>query len=55
MSGGEQLRDYLHVGEVARYLVNLALKQKDLGLVGKEHWNKQKAILKPSVYQEKLW
>jgi dTDP-6-deoxy-L-talose 4-dehydrogenase (NAD+) len=33
MSGGEQLRDYLPVAEVARSLVALALKQADPGVV----------------------
>jgi len=33
MSGGEQLRDYLHVSKVAEYLVTLALMQKDTGLI----------------------
>lgn len=33
MSGGEQLRDYLPVGEVARLLVALALQQQDHGPV----------------------
>jgi len=33
MSGGEQLRDYLPVTEVAAILVNLALRQKDIGVV----------------------
>ncbi len=33
MSGGEQLRDYLPVTEVARCLVALALRQSDIGLV----------------------
>jgi len=33
MSGGEQLRDYLPVTEVAAVLVNLALRQKDTGVV----------------------
>lgn len=33
MSGGEQLRDYLHVTTVARYLVELALRFRDLGAV----------------------
>lgn len=33
MSGGEQLRDYLPVGEVARLLVCLALKRLDAGIV----------------------
>lgn len=33
MSGGEQLRDYLPVGEVARHLVSLALAKKDIGAV----------------------
>ena len=33
MSGGEQLRDYLPVSEVARCLVALALKQADPGVV----------------------
>lgn len=33
MSGGEQLRDYLPVEKVASYLVSLALKRKDHGIV----------------------
>lgn len=33
MSGGEQLRDYLPVTEVARYLVFLATSGKDVGVV----------------------
>lgn len=33
MSGGEQLRDYLPVSEVARNIVALALKQDDIGVV----------------------
>ncbi len=33
MSGGEQLRDYLHVSKVARQLVALALKQQDIGVI----------------------
>lgn len=33
MSGGEQLRDYLPVSEVAGYLVSLALARKDIGVV----------------------
>ncbi len=33
MSGGEQLRDYLPVEEVAHQLVALALEQKDIGAV----------------------
>jgi dTDP-6-deoxy-L-talose 4-dehydrogenase (NAD+) len=33
MSGGEQLRDYLHVGEAARYLVDLALSGGNPGVV----------------------
>lgn len=33
MSGGEQLRDYLPVKEVARQIVNLALAQHDIGPV----------------------
>jgi dTDP-6-deoxy-L-talose 4-dehydrogenase (NAD+) len=33
MSGGEQLRDYLPVAEVARHLVSLALENKDMGMV----------------------
>jgi dTDP-6-deoxy-L-talose 4-dehydrogenase (NAD+) len=33
MSGGEQLRDYLPVTEVASHLVSLALARKDIGLV----------------------
>lgn len=33
MSGGEQLRDYLPVAEVAKHLVDLALTQHDNGIV----------------------
>lgn len=33
MSGGEQLRDYLPVNEVARMLVRLALSCRDIGIV----------------------
>jgi dTDP-6-deoxy-L-talose 4-dehydrogenase (NAD+) len=33
MSGGEQLRDYLHVRDVARYLVQIALLNVDIGTV----------------------
>jgi len=33
MSGGEQLRDYLPVDEVAAFLVTLALRQTDAGVV----------------------
>ena len=33
MSGGEQLRDYLPVAEVARHLVSLGLAKKDIGAV----------------------
>ena len=33
MSGGEQLRDYLPVADVAKYLVALALARKDIGVV----------------------
>ena len=33
MSGGEQLRDYLPVTEVAKYLVNLAMTNKNNGIV----------------------
>lgn len=33
MSGGEQLRDYLPVEEVARLIVTLARKQRDLGIL----------------------
>lgn len=33
MSGGEQLRDYISVEEVSRYLVSLALAKKDFGIV----------------------
>ncbi len=33
MSGGEQLRDFLPVADVARYLVGLAGKQRDHGVV----------------------
>ncbi|MEO6117802.1 MAG: NAD-dependent epimerase/dehydratase family protein [Methylotenera sp.] len=33
MSGGEQLRDYLHVDEVSRQIVRLALMQHDIGTI----------------------
>lgn len=33
MSGGEQLRDYLPVGEIARQIIQLALAQRDIGAV----------------------
>lgn len=33
MSGGEQLRDYLTVAELAKYLVPLAMKAQDTGIV----------------------
>lgn len=33
MSGGEQLRDYLHVTEVAKYIVMMALNLPDMGIV----------------------
>jgi len=33
MSGGEQLRDYLDVADVARHLVELGLKQQNISLV----------------------
>lgn len=33
MSGGEQLRDYLNVGEVARQIVALAMAGRDYGIV----------------------
>jgi nucleoside-diphosphate-sugar epimerase len=33
MSGGEQLRDYLHVSAVARLLVDLAIRGRDHGIV----------------------
>jgi dTDP-6-deoxy-L-talose 4-dehydrogenase (NAD+) len=33
MSGGDQLRDYQPVSEVARYLVELAVAQKDIGII----------------------
>lgn len=33
MSGGEQLRDYLPVAEVAKHLVTLALAERDVGIV----------------------
>jgi nucleoside-diphosphate-sugar epimerase len=33
MSGGEQLRDFLPIEEVTRYLVNLTMKQQDIGLI----------------------
>ena len=54
MSGGEQLRDYLPVEEVARLIVNSAMMQRDLGAInicsGKpvsvrrlvEHWIKER-------------
>lgn len=33
MSGGEQLRDYLHVSEVAKHLVSLVMTRRDHGCV----------------------
>jgi nucleoside-diphosphate-sugar epimerase len=33
MSGGEQLRDYLPVIEVARQIVRLSMKQRDIGII----------------------
>jgi nucleoside-diphosphate-sugar epimerase len=33
MSGGEQLRDYLHVTDVAKILVSLSISQRDNGIV----------------------
>ena len=33
MSGGEQIRDYLKVNEVAKYIVNIALKEQDFGVI----------------------
>jgi len=33
MSGGEQLRDYLPVTEVAQHIASLAMKQKNIGIV----------------------
>lgn len=33
MSGGEQIRDYLHVTDVAKYIVLLALNRADIGVV----------------------
>ncbi len=33
MSGGEQLRDYLHINHAAKHLVSLALKKANLGTV----------------------
>jgi nucleoside-diphosphate-sugar epimerase len=33
MSGGEQLRDYLHVTDIAKYMVMLALNRADIGIV----------------------
>ena len=33
MSGGEQIRDYLQVEEVARQIVKLAMVQRDLGII----------------------
>ena len=33
MSGGEQIRDFLHVKDVANYIVNLTMLQEDLGLI----------------------
>jgi len=33
MSGGEQLRDYLPVGEIARQIVRLAMLKRDIGVI----------------------
>jgi dTDP-6-deoxy-L-talose 4-dehydrogenase (NAD+) len=33
MSGGEQLRDYLHISEATKYLVSLAMTARDNGIV----------------------
>lgn len=33
MSGGEQLRDYLHITEIARQTVRLAMSQRDTGII----------------------
>ncbi len=33
MSGGEQLRDYLPVGEIARQIVRLAMMEHDIGVI----------------------
>jgi len=33
MSGGEQLRDYLPVGKVAEYIVNIAMQNKVIGII----------------------
>lgn len=33
MSGGEQLRDYLHITEVAKFIVSLAMANRDDGIV----------------------
>lgn len=33
MSGGEQLRDYLHISEIARQIVRLAVSQRDAGVI----------------------
>ena len=33
MSGGEQLRDYLHITEVARQIVQLTTSQNDIGVI----------------------
>lgn len=33
MSGGEQLRDYLHINDVAKNIVKLSLKHKNIGIV----------------------
>jgi len=33
MSGGEQLRDYLEVSQLAKWIVNLALKQENIGII----------------------
>ena len=33
MSGGEQLRDYLPVEEIAKYIVSLALQTEDIGII----------------------
>lgn len=33
MSGGEQLRDYLHITEIARQIIRLAMSQRDTGII----------------------
>lgn len=66
MSGGEQLRDYLHIDELIDKIINLAILQKDLGIVNVcsgspisvrnlvEQWIKEKSWniqLNPGYYE----